>query len=64
MDVKAFTLKNVLFLIFGGFFKENLPFFRGGGVCSVVAPKIQIWTLNRGVFSRGVFSMKITVYPI
>ena len=60
MDIKAFTLKNVLFLIFWGVFKENLPFFRGaGGVYSVVAPKTQIWTLN-----RGVFSMKITVYPI
>ena len=52
MDIKAFTLKNVLFLIFGGVFMENLPFFRGG-VYSVVAPKTQIWTLNRGVFSRA-----------
>ena len=31
MYIKAFTLKNVLFLIFWGVFKENLPFFRGGG---------------------------------
>ena len=31
MDIKAFTLKNVLFLIFWGVFKENLPFFFGGG---------------------------------
>ena len=62
MDIKAFTLKNVLFLIFWGVFKENLPFFRDGrGVYSVVAPKTQIWTLNRGVFSRGVFSMNFTV---
>ena len=30
MDIKAFTLKNVLFLILWGVFKENLPFFRGG----------------------------------
>ena len=53
MDIKAFTLKNVLFLIFWGVFKENLPFFRGG-VYSVVAPKTQILALNRGgVFSRG-----------
>ena len=65
MDIKASTLKNDLFLIFWGVFKENLPFFRGaGGVYSVVAPKTQIWTLNRGVFSRGGVSMKITVYPI
>ena len=32
MDIKAFTLKNVLFLIFGGVFMENLSFFFGGGV--------------------------------
>ena len=57
MDIKAFTLKNVLFLIFWGVFKENLPFFRGGGVYSVVAPKNQTWTLNMGCLVGGVFSM-------
>ena len=46
--MKAFTLKNVLFVIFWGVFKENLPFFTGGGVYSDVAPKTQIWTLKRG----------------
>ena len=59
MDIKAFTLKNVLFLIFLGVFKENLPFFRGG-VYSVVATKTEILALNRGVYRR-VFGMKRTV---
>ena len=53
MDIKEFTLKNVLFLILWGVFKENLTFFSGGGVYSVVAPKIHILALNRGVFSRA-----------
>ena len=49
MDIKAFTLKNVLFLIFWGVFKENLPFFRGvGGVYSVVAPKNSDLDLKQG----------------
>ena len=40
MDIKAFTLKNDLFLIFWGVFKENLPFLRGG-VYIVVALKLR-----------------------
>ena len=49
MDIKAFTLKNVLFLIFWRVFKGNPPFFLGGGsVFSVVAPKNSDLDLKQG----------------
>ena len=45
MDIKAFTLKNVLFLILWGFFKENLPFFRGGGGVYQCSRSVAIMTI-------------------
>ena len=55
---------HIFFPIFLADGQEIFVSYRGGGVYSVLAPKSQIWALNRGCLVGRVFSMKITVYQI